>query len=65
MSTRKQAEDGVSLRQQREALEWAGVAPQNIYEDVQSGKTVSRPGFDALLKASQEGTLSLSMSCPV
>lgn len=53
MSTSKQAEYGISLEQQREALKKEGA--ETIYEDVMSGKTTSRPEFDALLKASSDG----------
>ena len=36
---------------QRDALVAAGVAPEAIYEDEASGKSDSRPGLDACLKA--------------
>src|SRR4051812_26193136 len=40
---------------QRDALAVAGVEAQHIYVDRASGKTDSRPGLDACLKALREG----------
>lgn len=42
---------------QKDALEKAGVSPENIYEDQASGKRDKRPGFDVCIKALRKGDL--------
>lgn len=44
-----------SLDLQRDSLVQAGVEPNNIYEDLASGKRDDRPGFVACLKALRRG----------
>lgn len=44
-----------SLDLQRDSLVQAGVDPNNIYEDLASGKRDDRPGFAACLKALRRG----------
>ena len=38
------------LDQQREALLSAGIEPERIYEDTNSGVRIRRPGLDASLR---------------
>ena len=40
---------------QKDALEKAGVSPEQIYEDQASGKKDKRPGFDVCIKALRNG----------
>lgn len=44
-----------SLDLQRDSLVQAGVEPENIYQDLASGKRDDRPGFAACLKALRRG----------
>ena len=45
---------------QKDALIAAGVAPENIYEDLASGRRDDRPGLAAILKAARPGDIFLT-----
>jgi len=46
-----------TLDSQKDALLAAGIEPENIYEDMISGKKDDRPGLNACLKALREGDI--------
>ena len=45
--------DDQNLNLQRDALEGAGVHPDDIYEDKRSGARVDRPGLELAIRATQ------------
>ncbi|MCP4937114.1 MAG: recombinase family protein, partial [bacterium] len=47
--------DDQRLIMQRDALEGAGVHPDDIYEDKQSGARADRPGLEHAIRATRAG----------